>query len=220
MAGSSDRTKHKRTAQSASSVINDTESPEARIAGRVTGLRKAQRLTLDVLTKRTGLSKGYLSKIENGRSIPPIGTLARIASALGTDVAYFMQDSAAHETERISVVRVGERKAVVRGGSQFGYDYLSLAHKRRFKGMEPFVFRFPKKYKSQVRFEHEGEEFLFVLSGQIDFEIGDRKNRQSWILEAGDSIYFDSSQPHKGRSLTDDATALVVILNNTGLPAP
>ena len=72
----------------------------------------------------------------------------------------------------------------------------------------------------KVDFEHEGEEFLFVLSGQIEFEIGDRKNRQAWILEEGDSIYFDSNLPHKGRSLTDDATALVVILNDAALPPP
>jgi transcriptional regulator with XRE-family HTH domain len=201
-------------------VPGNGASPEANIAGRVSKLRKTQRMTLESLADRAGLSKGYLSKIENGRSVPPIGTLARIAGVLGTDVGYFMQDASVSETEQISVVRASERKSAVRGGSEFGYDYLSLAHKRRFKRMEPFVFRFPRKQKGKVDFEHEGEEFLFVLSGQIEFEIGDRKNRQAWILEEGDSIYFDSNLPHKGRSLTDDATALVVILNDAALPPP
>ena len=99
------------------------------------------------------------------------------------------------------------------GGSQFGYDYKSLAHRRRFKQMEPFVFRFPKELNSDVQFAHEGEEFLFVLSGKIEFQIGEKNNVRSWILDVGDSIYFDSSLPHKGRSLSDDATALVVVLN-------
>ena len=199
---------------------DQASSPETNIASRVSRLRKLQRMTLESLADRAGLSKGYLSKIENGRAVPPIATLARIAGVLGTDVGYFMQDASASETERVSVVRASERKPAVRGGSQFGYDYLSLAHTRRYKQMEPFIFRFPKRHGSKVEFEHEGEEFLFVLSGQIEFQVGERKNRQAWILEAGDSIYFDSALPHRGRSLTDDASALVVILNSTALPAP
>lgn len=188
-------------------------SEETRLAERLKRLRMARRMTLEQLAERVGLSKGYLSKIENARQSPPIATLSRIARVLETDVGYFLLDDAANETERVSVVRANERRPSVRGATEFGYEYMSLAHKRRFKQMEPFVFRFPKESQHETRFEHEGEEFLFVLSGTIEFEIGGPNERRTWVLEPGDSIYFDSTTPHRGRSLTDDATALVVVLN-------
>lgn len=200
------------------SKLDQARATEARIAERVSRLRQIRRLTLETLAEEAELSKGYLSKIENGRQVPPIGTLARIAGALGTDVSYFLQDHAAHETERVSVVRANEREPAVRGGSDFGYDYLSLAHRRRFKQMEPFIFKFPTSPKKQVSFEHAGEEFLFVLTGKIAFEIGDAKNKRSWVLDQGDCIYFDSDLPHQGHSLSEDATALVVVLNPAAAP--
>ncbi|MFK7964752.1 MAG: helix-turn-helix domain-containing protein [Burkholderiaceae bacterium] len=191
-------------------------SVEAIIAFKVSKLRTAQRMTLEKLAAMAGLSKGYLSKIENGRQTPPIATLARIASALNTDVSYFLQEDSLDQTERVSVVRVAERRSIKRGGSQFGYDYKSLAHKRRFKRMEPFVFSFPSKTGSKKRFEHDGEEFLYVLSGQIEFEVGEDKDSRTWVLEPGDCVYFDSSLPHRGKSLKADSTALVVVLNPEG----
>ena len=191
---------------------------EALIAKKIAKLRSARRLTLDQLAATTGLSKGYLSKIENRRQTPPIATLTRIARALNTDVSYFLQEDGSDDSEQISVVRVAERRSIARGGSQFGYDYKSLAHKRRFKRMEPFVFSFPSETTEDVRFEHEGEEFLFVLTGQIEFETGPATDCRTWILNPGDCIYFDSSVPHRGRSLAQDSTALVVVLNPEHFP--
>jgi transcriptional regulator with XRE-family HTH domain len=56
-------------------------------------------------------------------------------------------------------------------------------------------------------YEHEGEEFVFVLSGRVKFEAGGR----SWVLQAGDSLYMDSSIPHRGHSIGGEAKALVII---------
>lgn len=191
------------------------EQTEIRLAERLRRLRISRRLTLEQLAQQAGLSKGYLSRIENARQLPPIATLSRIAAALNTDVNFFLQDNATQETERTSVVRVNERQPIARGASDFGYDYMSLAHKRRFKQMEPFVFKFPKVAKREVQFEHTGEEFLFVLTGKIEFEVGHADDRRAWVLEPGDSLYFDSELPHSGRGLTNNATALVVLLNPT-----
>jgi quercetin dioxygenase-like cupin family protein len=107
----------------------------------------------------------------------------------------------------VSVVRAGERQPVIRGGTSFGYDYEGLAHTKRNKHMEPFVFTFPKSISKEVSFAHEGEEFVFVLSGRVEFEAGNR----TWRLQAGDSLYMDSSIPHRGRSIGGEAKALVII---------
>jgi mannose-6-phosphate isomerase-like protein (cupin superfamily) len=165
-------------------------------------------MTLDRLAALTGFSKGYLSKIENAKKVPPIASLASICKALQTDIAYFFQaGGSALLEERVSVVRVDDRKRVTRGRTAFGYNYESLAHTKRHKRMEPFVFTFPARIARRVWFDHEGEEFLFVLKGRVEFEVSSEK----WMLQEGDSLYLDSKLPHKGRSLGGEAKALVVI---------
>jgi transcriptional regulator with XRE-family HTH domain len=182
-------------------------SPAASVGGRLMALRKSSGLTLEELSERSGFTKGYLSKIENGRQTPPIGSLSRIAQALGTDIAAFFRDEEPAARSRVSVVRANDRPPVQRGETAFGYDYQSLAHELAHKRMQPFVFTFPSEIDKYVFFEHEGEEFLFVLKGRVAFQVGVEK----WVLEAGDSIYFESRIPHRGWSVGGEAQALVVI---------
>ncbi len=176
------------------------------IGEHLRALRAARGMTLDRLAAATGLTKSYLSKIQNSRKLPPIATLSRIAQALGTGIGSFFGDIL-NQGEGASVVRKSERLPVVRGGTAFGYDYVSLAHDRLVKRMEPFVFTFPSKIDRHVFFDHGGEEFVFILSGKVIFQVGDER----WALVKGDSIYFDAAIPHRGWSVGRDATALVVI---------
>ena len=176
------------------------------IGERMAALRARRRVTLERLAQVTGFTKGYLSKIENSRKVPPIGSLARIAMALDADIAYFFQSPEATSRNAVSVVHRRDRQPVVRGGTAFGYDYAALAHNRRDKRMEPFLFSFPRRIDRHVHFEHDGEEFLFILSGKVEFDV----NGEKYILEEGDSIYFDASLPHKGRALGGSAKAIVV----------
>ena len=169
-------------------------------------LRSARGMTLERLAASTGLTKSYLSKIQNSRKLPPIATLSRIAQALGTGIGSFFGDIL-EAREGASVVRKNERLPVVRGGTAFGYDYVSLAHKRLSKRMEPFVFTFPSKIDRHVFFDHGGEEFVFILSGTVIFQVGDERS----TLEEGDSLYFDAAIPHRGWSVGRDAKALVVV---------
>ncbi|MCM2327304.1 MAG: XRE family transcriptional regulator [Lysobacter sp.] len=179
---------------------------EKLIGTRIAELRQGLGITLDRLAAMTGFSKGYLSKIENSHKVPPIGSLSRIAAALRTDITELLHTPAAAPDGGLSVVRAGERRPVVRGGTAFGYDYVSLADNRRDKKMEPFLFTFPSQIDKYVFFEHEGEEFMFVLSGRVEWQAGSRK----LVLEPGDSIYFDARLPHRGRALEGEARALVV----------
>lgn len=181
--------------------------PPANIGERFARLRAASGMTLERLAAATGLTKGYLSKIQNSRKLPPIATLSRIAQALGIGIGAFFGPGAPGGREAVTVVRARERMAVVRGGSAFGYDYEGLAHSRVVKRMEPFVFTFPPRIDQHVFFEHEGEEFVFVLSGRVAFQVGDER----WTLGPGDSLYFDAGIPHRGWSLGREAKALVVM---------
>jgi transcriptional regulator with XRE-family HTH domain len=178
------------------------------IGPRIKARRRQLDVTLEEIAASTGFTRGYLSKIENSRKTPPIATLSRIAQALGTDIASFFQTSERTEPDaRVSLVRAHERRKVPRGGSVFGYDYESVAYRKRHKHMEPFIFTYPSNLSRDVSFEHEGEELVFVLSGRVEFEAAGKK----YILEPGDTLYLDSAVPHRGRSLGGEAKALVVI---------
>lgn len=184
-------------------------------ARRLREIRKQRNLTLDALAAQTGFTKGYLSKIERGINTPPIASLATISRALQIDMSELLSTSDDEDTEssdRISVVRANERQEVIRGGSSFGYDYRALTHTMPAKHMEPFVFTFPSQVLKEVYFEHEGEELIFVLSGTVEFEVGERR----FTLLPGDCIYFDSTLRHRGRSVSGEAKALVVIYSPGG----
>ncbi|NKB58380.1 MAG: helix-turn-helix domain-containing protein [Alphaproteobacteria bacterium] len=189
---------------------------EQQIGPRLRKIRKRCGYTLEELASKTGLTKGYLSKIETSKKVPPIATLSRLSEAVGCEIAYFFQDheGANRVEDRISVVRAEERRLVVRGGSSFGYDYRSLAHGYSDKSMNPFVFTFPADVQGDTFFEHDGEELIFILGGAVEFEIAEKRLR----LQTGDSVYFDSSLPHRGRSIGDEnAQALVVIYGQANM---
>jgi len=83
-----------------------------------------------------------------------------------------------------------------------------LAAAKSFKLMEPYIMRPPLEFQDERRFEHAGQEFLFVLSGSLEVEFAGRPIR----LKAGDAVYFDSNVPHRSRSLKGQiAEALVIV---------
>ena len=194
------------------------------IGPKLRGLRKSRRMTLEALAAQTGFTKSYLSKIENSHKIPPVASLILICQALDANVATLFVDpplssasvasgdgDGLNKLGRYCVVRSNERHTVIRGGTSFGYDFKSLAHGLPDKHMEPFLFTYPERLAKEVHFEHEGEEFVFIISGRVRFFIGS----EEIILEPGDSVYLDASLPHRGESMTREAKALVVIYSPT-----
>jgi transcriptional regulator with XRE-family HTH domain len=195
--------------------VLETQAPSqpADLLGkRIRRLRNARDRTLDSLAREVGLTKGYLSKVETGRQIPPLATLSKVARALGTDLPSLLETGWRSGSEDrpggISLVRAEERRPVIRGGSSFGYDYQSLVQNASGRHMSPFLFTFPQQILKEVFFEHAGEELIFVLSGTVEFEIGDER----YELKPGDCIYFDATMRHRGRGKGGEAKALVVML--------
>jgi len=188
------------------SLSSDSRSMDKEFGEAVRRLRKQRAVTLDTLALRTGLSKGYLSKVERGLNSPPISTLSRIAAALGVGIAEFFERP--EEESRCSIVRSHERKLISRDGTLFGYQYEAIAHRRYRKTMEPFIITLTPHATDQTIFSHPGEEMMFVLEGEMLFFFGDERH----VLKAGDCVYFDSGVPHRGQCIGDkEAKVLVVI---------
>lgn len=186
------------------------EENSSGLGERLRKLRKMQDRTLEAIAQEIGLTKGYLSKVETGRQIPPLATLSKLAKALSVDLADLVDENNSRRDvsyKGVSVVRADERRNVIRGASSFGYDYQSLVQNAAGKHMSPFLFTFPSQILKEVVFEHPGEEMIFVLSGVVEFEVGE----DTFELRPGDCIYFDSRMRHRGCGKGGEAKALVVL---------
>jgi transcriptional regulator with XRE-family HTH domain len=179
---------------------------DLKLGRKIRQIRNQNKLTLEEVAHRTGFTKSYLSMVESGKKSPPIATLSKIAQALSMDMAAFFERR--KPEEHLTLVRKEERETVVRDGTLFGYRYESIAPAKRPKKMEPFIITLPNKSKEEDRFDHEGEELFYVLKGKVRFYYGDKE----YLLKEGDSVYFDSSIPHRGEGIgKNSAKALTVI---------
>ena len=169
---------------------------EKKIAKMIRQLRLEQRMTQEKLALETGFSKAFISKIENHITAPSIASLSKIAMTLGVSISTLLDESP-KENQDITLVRRGERKKIAGPGSDIGFAYESLAHKKKRKIMEPFIIKYPPGSHIQKLFEHEGEEMVFILKGKIKLSYGSK----SYILREGDTAYFNSGIPHKGESV-------------------
>lgn len=175
------------------------------IAQRIKDLRTQRNLTLADLAKSTGFSKGLLSKIENNQVSPPIATLSTISKSLGVRIGYFFKED---ESEKRAVVFTKRDKGipVVQDGSKFGYTYEALALDKVDKLMEPFLLTVKHGDKADY-FQHKGDEFIYMVKGKMRFEIGS----ENYVLEEGDSLYFDASIPHKPIVLNKGGVKFIAI---------
>ncbi|MEW6662500.1 MAG: helix-turn-helix domain-containing protein [Bacillota bacterium] len=156
------------------------------IGKRIKQLREDQGLTLKNVADASNLSVGFLSQVERNITDPSIVSLKKIAEALGVKLKDFFEKL----PEKKVVVRKDERnKLLIGGSSKIVYEILAPAIDRK---MEPILKVVEPKASSGEVEGHEGEEFAFILQGTLELWIGN----DSYVLEEGDSVYFDASQPH------------------------
>lgn len=170
------------------------EVKELQIGMKIRRLRQQRRLTLQALAEATGLSKPLLSQIENEQVIPPLATLLRIAKAFRVGLQTFFQEEG--DTEKCILVRAGESRKLQRrsiGGSPPPYIYHSLAYGKKNRNLEPFLVEFvAREWSEDLLVCHEGEEFLFLLEGELDLHYAGKV----MTMGPGDSVTYDSNEPH------------------------
>jgi len=181
--------------------------PEVQVGDHIRKFREARGITLQQLAEKTGFSSALISQIENRMVSPPLGTLVKIANAFDTSVSAFIGGK---EERAFSIVRKEDRTTVSRVGlkesGKFAYTYEALGAGKAGRKMEPFLVRLqPLLERNVARNSHEGEEFLFVLSGKVEVFL----DKYSDVLSEGDCIYYNSSIPHHVHS-TDEREALIL----------
>ena len=185
------------------------ESPKSvdDVGGRIMKIRKEKDLSLDEISKMTGFDVGFLSKIENKELQPQLGTVIRLSKAL--DSAFGRLVSGVGD-KLYSITRKDERRTISRSTSKKGqkqiYTYKSLAPDVKGRHMEAFLVQLEEDPEKETSL-HEGEEFIFVLDGEVILEIGEDK----FELEPGDSAYYLSTTAHHIAAKKGKATILAVM---------
>jgi transcriptional regulator with XRE-family HTH domain len=176
------------------------------IGARVKFLRQQRNLTLEELSRLSGLTKSFVSKVERGLSVPSISTAKSLAESFDLTVSQLLGENSSDNS--VCLVRKEDRSSFMKGGDAGGYDYEMIAAGKQYKRMEPYIMRPPMRFQDKRKFDHLGEEFMFVISGSIEVELAGT----TYLLNRGDALYFDSHFSHRTRSLgRRNAEVLVVV---------
>lgn len=197
-----------RGSRAAGVAIEELVRPQE-IAEKLRSLRLHKSMGLAQLAEHTGLSAAMLSRLENGRLVPTLPTLARIAMVFNVGLDYFFTDP--HKRYMVAISRRGERRqfpADLRQ-SEVAYHFESLdyrAHERKMSGYLAHFHALPAG-KAPTH-SHVGVELLYLIEGELEIAIG----TDVFQLGPGDAIHFDAVQKHAYRSLTaGPCTAVVAI---------
>lgn len=179
---------------------------------KIRRIRLSRNITLKALAEKTCLTDGYLSRIENSETAPPIATLVRIAEGLGIDVSYFFIHGEGTNGENPHIAVDRQSTGQQDGSSPTddytitnGYRYRLLFPEKQGKNLQPYVVSPDFEIGPSVRLD--GELLIYVIEGKVEFFYGD----ENYCLGRGDSLYFDASIPYSARSLGEERAKLLVI---------
>jgi DNA-binding transcriptional MerR regulator/quercetin dioxygenase-like cupin family protein len=187
-------------------VLRDTliTAHDRRIDGRpLRRLRHGHRLSLREASERTGLSVSFLSAIERGVSGASIATLQRLAAAYGTTLQELFGSQADAGAARL--VRARDRSALRLGNPSVRIEQLA----RGATHLEPQLFVLAPGATSDGAYAHDGEEFLYLLSGSLTVWVGEDETYR--LREPGDALSFPSNLPHRWRNDAGEETRLLWI---------
>jgi transcriptional regulator with XRE-family HTH domain len=172
--------------------------PNNTIVGhKIKGIRESKNLTVEDIAESSGLSVEQIVSIETDQNLPSLGPLIKIARALGVRLGTFMDDNdalgpvvcRAADRERNNSISFSNGATDARKHM----EYHPLAQQKAGRHMEPFIIDINPENSPEFQLSaHEGEEFIYVMSGEVEIVYG----KETYRLEEGDSIFYDSIVKH------------------------
>lgn len=165
------------------------------VGEKIKTLRQSKSISIEDLAQRSGLAVEQVQRIENNIDLPSLAPLIKIARVLGVRLGTFLDDNdemgpaicrkeEANDTISFSNNAIHSRKHM---------EYHSLAKSKAGRHMEPFIIDVAATENADfILSSHEGEEFIMVIEGVMEISYG----KNVYLLEEGDSIYYDSIVPH------------------------
>ena len=160
-------------------------------------MRETKGLSLEEISERSGLSVEQIQSIETDQNLPSLGPLIKVARALGVRLGTFLDDSdaigpvvcRAADREKQSTISFSNGAADARKHM----EYHPLAQQKAGRHMEPFIIDInPSEEREFQLSAHEGEEFIYVMQGEVEIDYG----KEKYVLQEGDSIFYDSIVKH------------------------
>ena len=171
------------------------------VGKRIKTVRTQKKMTLDQVANDTGCSIDYLKKVESGEEMPPVGTLLQLARALQIDSGDLLKEQQENQNARV--------KAYAKRTQNYAYNTLTPGAEN--KHLKAFRVRIEAMQDHKgVGYQHEGEEFVYVLKGTIEVAVGDHVNH----LDQGDSLHFNSGIQHHMRNVGREEAELLVVIYN------
>ncbi|MBF0233722.1 MAG: helix-turn-helix transcriptional regulator [Desulfamplus sp.] len=166
---------------------------------KIKQIRLEKNLSIDFIANETGLSLEFIEKVESGKKRPPVGTLLQISRALGVDSGFLLKEQEETTEERI--------KAYAKRTDNYAYTPLTSGAENKHLKAFRITVEAGKSHKG-VGFQHEGEEFSYVLNGEVEITVGEHVNR----LKTGESLHFNSGIKHDLKNVGDTDAELIVVV--------
>ncbi len=181
------------------------------VGEKIKSLRENKSITTKELAKRSGLTVDQIERIEKNMDLPSLAPLIKIARVLGVRLGTFLDDN--DETGPV-VCRKEEATDTISFSnnatqSRRHMQYHSLSRSKADRHMEPFIIDVsPIEESNFILSSHEGEEFIMVLEGIMEISYG----KKTFLLEEGDSIYYDSIVPHHVHAYEGQAAKILAVV--------
>ncbi len=161
--------------------------------------RVNKKMSLDRVANETGFSIDYLKEVEAGKVIPPVGVLLQLSRALEIDSGFFLREQESSLKSRI--------KAYTMRTENYAYTTLTPGAENKHLKAFKVTIETMQDHKG-VGYQHEGEEFIYMLAGKIELTVGDHVN----MLNEGESLHFNSGIRHKLRNIGEEKAELLVVI--------
>ena len=180
---------------------------DMKVGERIRAYRERLQMGVDALAEASGVNRDVIVAIEEGQTFPALGILVKLSRALGQRLGTFMDDQFKADP---LIVRAPERfhaKASHKAPVATGLQYAPLGCGKPDRHMEPFFIAVAADAVAPLS-SHEGEEFLYILTGEVLLVYG----HEEQVLKAGDSVYYNSLVPHALRAVNHtDATLIATV---------
>lgn len=182
------------------------------IGDRIRNFREIKRLSKEDLAERSGLEVDFIEQVENNSVQPALGTLLRFSRAMGLRMANLLDSSVSRDPVIVrSGDTAGERKTDLssESGVPTSLIFHHLGQGKIDRHMEPFFIEVLPRPPGQVKVsQHEGEEFIAVVSGEIELQYG----KDTYKLGPRDSVYYSSDIPHRIVALNDEIAEIFAVI--------
>ncbi len=191
----------RRLADAACYIDDQTSEPPGGFGAMVRQLRQVRDWSTEQLARKTGQTPDFIDQVESDQMSPPVSFIMRMAQAMDVNPGTFLSK------EQQSAIR--DRRTQAYYQRTQNYSYTTLTPEGEDNHLRAFMVTIePLHAHKPVAYKHEGEEFIFVMSGDLELTLG-AKTRQ---LRTGESIHFNSDIPHKLKSMSNEPTNCLVVL--------